>query len=223
VVVGSVVGGLAGVALLLVLALLILRWLKQKRRMGPQRLPENDTAEPPTFGRSLPPVAQRSSSLLPAAAAGFMSRFSAASKESSIGSPAQERGFQRIEGSGRKLPSEFSSGITADEAAALRAGTISETSFYRDSQGFYGGTGVDPSTEIGPATDPFADKETLMPSPARTPVVHQPYTFPSAGNDSTLASPPLSPMPATAAGPGTLGRSHPSHDGSRGSKFTEDV
>lgn len=73
--------------------------------------------------------------------------------------------------------------------------------------------------------------QTLRPSPARTPTVHHPPPLAlnrpggltpgghGAGTASVHDSPPVSPTPQR----GTLGRSHPSFEGSRGSRFTENV
>jgi hypothetical protein len=206
-VVGGVFGGLAGIALLLALALLLLRWYK---RRGPQtqmqRLTDDDTFDT-SATRSLPPPVSQRRSFIPAAAAGLVSRFSAASKESELGSPTQERGFQKI--SGRKLPSAFSGGITEAEVQR-HMHNLSETSFYRDSHGYYGGSGADLAGPSQPS-----EKERFMPSPARTPVIHHPY--------SAVSSPPHTPSTRPSHEHGTLGRSLPSLDGSRGSRFTENV
>ena len=96
--------------------------------------------------------------------------------------------------------------------------TLSDASFYRDSytSGASGGQ--------GPSTYDPTTKEIMMPSPARTPVVHSGGPFaPDLANlprtsRSTL-SPPQTPRATEALT--SLGRSH--HDGSRGSRFTEEV
>lgn len=164
----------------------------------------------------------------PAGAAAFLNRFSGASKSTVDTSTTGERSFQRI--SGRKLPSAFSEGMTSEQFARGE-GTLSGSSFYRDDQGFYGGPGLAGNKELGkevgePSTGAMGTKERFMPSPARTPVVHHagdapPWGMSRNGGGSTL-SPPQSPNPSVPPR-GTLGRSHPSHDGSRGSRFTEDV
>ena len=92
---------------------------------------------------------------------------------------------------------------------------VSDNSFLRDSYTTSGTNGEGPSTY-----DPTA-KETLMPSPARTPMYHSNMSHYDFGNPPSTAR-TLSPPPtAPSAQFGTLGRTH--HDGSRGSKFTEDV
>ena len=161
---------------------------------------------------------------MPAAAASFFSRFSGSSRGTVDlgGALGQERGFQRI--SGRKLPSAFSEGMTSDSVPFDRA-TLSGSSFYRDSQGFYGSPGVAATaTAAGRSHHAGVEKEMLMPSPARTPVVHHPEEHPPLRDPVVPSSAPQSPpQPPQSEPRGTLGRSHPSHDGSRGSKFTEGV
>ncbi|TAQ84559.1 hypothetical protein B7494_g7109 [Chlorociboria aeruginascens] len=123
-----------------------------------------------------------------------------------------ERGFYRV--SGRKLPSVLRSGgdgygggVDPDTA------TLSGTSFYRDSQGFYGGPGSPPLVRPG-TRERDSGIPVMRPSPARTPVTEQgPFTEPSA------EPPPLVPPRR----PDALGRSHPSQDGSHTSRFTEEV
>ncbi|KAF2503175.1 hypothetical protein BU16DRAFT_31952 [Lophium mytilinum] len=209
-VVGGVIGSLAGLAILLVIALFLLRQYKRKRQGAIQLSTTNDTTDTGPVALAGQPMAQQIS-FMPVAAASFLSRFSGSSKGTAeTGGAGQERGFQKI--SGRKLPSAFSEGMTSD-AVPFDRSTLSGSSFYRDSQGFYGGPGV----PVGAAAVGGITEEKMMPSPARTPVIHHPDEDPPFRDGP---SPPHSPVPLPL---GTLGRSHPSHDGSRGSKFTEDV
>lgn len=221
-VVGSVIGSLAGLTVLLVLALLILRRYKRKQR-ALQGLSETDTADTRPIAGAGQHMAQRSS-FMPAAAASFFSRFSGSSRGTVDpgGTLGQERGFQKI--SGRKLPSAFSEGMTSDSVPFDRA-TLSGSSFYHDSQGFYGGPGVAATaTAAGRSHHAGVEKEKLMPSPARTPVVHHPEEHPPLRDPVVPSGAPQSPpQPPQSEPRGTLGRSHPSHDGSQGSKFTEYV
>ncbi|OCK79801.1 hypothetical protein K432DRAFT_58381 [Lepidopterella palustris CBS 459.81] len=220
-VIGSVVGSIAGLTVILILALLILRRYKRKRR-GALQLSENDATDTRPIAAAGQQMAQRTASI-PTTATSFFSRFSGSSRGTADpgGAPTSERGFQRI--SGRKLPSAFSEGMTSDSAVPFDRATLSGTSFYRDSQGFYGGPGMPAATPIaGKSHNTGIEKEKLMPSPARTPVVHHPEEFPTLRGSTIAGSGSLSP-PQSPLLPGTLGRSHPSHDGSRGSKFTEDV
>ncbi len=126
-----------------------------------------------------------------------------------------ERGFYRV--SGRKLPSVLQSGGDGYGGGIVEPNTLSGSSFYRDSQGFYGGVG---GSSLPPAgisiqrdqRDSSGGTPIFRPSPARTPVTeHGPFA---------AVPGPLSPPPQR---PDVLGRSHPSMDGSQRSRFTEEV
>ncbi|KAF2275528.1 uncharacterized protein EI97DRAFT_77565 [Westerdykella ornata] len=223
-VVGSVIGSLAGTAILLLLLLFL---FKRHKRKGTLQLSGVDTADNVPIATSGQEMATRSS-IVPATAVSFLKRFSVASRLTAETSTTGERGFQRI--SGRKLPSAFSEGMTSEQFARGE-GTLSGSSFYRDDKGFYGGPGLASSKEFGkevggPATyGTIGTKERFMPSPARTPVIHHPDDAPPWGasrNGGSTFSPPHTPNPDGPPRP-TLGRSHPSHDGSRSSRFTENV
>lgn len=167
--------------------------------------------------------------------------------------PPSERGFTRV--SGRKLPSQFSPGMTSSSppppemplaAAGMRSPdpndherNLSATSFYRDSDGFYGGTGApvnttsaygtqgatdsrgpfdahspSPSESLEDARGPTPEEVnmTLSPGPQRTPTVHRggPYTLsPSSTVPSTPAM-PLSPaIPSSGVGSPLVGHFGP--------------
>ena len=120
--------------------------------------------------------------------------------------------------------------------------TLSGSSFYRDSHGFYGGSdeaAAGPSSS--PSTSPTAADElpsqaeeiaVTRPGPARTPVINQPGFAPLRQPGTGRGTPPpgtgrgtpppraLTPQPRQQD---DVGRSHPSFDGSRGSRFAEDV
>lgn len=218
-VVGSVVGSLAGLALILAVVLLLLRRHKRKRQ-GTLQLTEDDNDRVPAMTQDT-----SRNNRIPSA---FLHRFSGMSRSTADTSTSGgERSFQRV--SGRKLPSAFSEGMTSEQFS--RGGTMSGSSFYQDDQGTYGGPGV--SKEFGKdiGGSPIAAGAAAMnirPSPARTPIIRHPdddanpfadpAPFPRA--QQTL-SPPQSPNPD--ARKGTLGRSLHSYDGSRSSKFTENV
>ncbi|KAI9721906.1 MAG: hypothetical protein M1828_005001 [Chrysothrix sp. TS-e1954] len=242
---GGVVGGLAGLSLLLIGALLFLRWYKRKRNAASSALSSGGAA--PGNGAGGPETAEAATgagagvagaAATGAGAAGFMKRFSQRSPQPPPPA-AGERGFQRI--SGRKLPSQFSPGAQGPSNSGTRT-YPSGSSAYPS-----GGTFLSDATAATAAqSDPFADpevstsassgagamtalpshetnsppgEERFMPGPARTPVVHQ------AGDprSSHLAA------PSGPAFPRQLGRSSPalgrpsSYDSSRGSRFTEDV
>jgi hypothetical protein len=219
-VVGSVVGSLAGAALILAIILLLLQRHKRQRR-GALQLTNDETTE-----RSSPPMAQDLSKAnrIPSA---FLNRFSGMSRSTADTSTSgEERSFQRV--SGRKLPSAFSEGMTSEQFS--RGQTLSGSSFYTEDQGTYGGPGF--SKELGKelsATPIAAGMMNIRPGPARTPVIRHPdednvnpfddpAPFPRSGSH---LSPPQSPNPE--APRNTLGRSLQSQDGSRSSKFTENV
>ncbi|KAK8257166.1 hypothetical protein IWZ00DRAFT_1442 [Phyllosticta capitalensis] len=240
-IIGGVIGGLCGLAVLLIIALIVLRWYKQRQKrtqqLGAARdNPENPFADPtaPTDGGSGGQgMAQRSG---PFAVGGLLSRLSG-NRQIEPPPPPGERGFQRI--SGRKLPSAFSPGMTSDDP--FGDDNASVTSFpgaARETENLHGGYGTPPMSPsaaavlagagAGPSTPGFPPDrpatpgtpvETLRPSPARTPVVHQSPRHPSMfTGPGEVFEPPIRP-----GSRGTLGRSLGSHDGSRGSKFTEDV
>ncbi|KAI4919783.1 hypothetical protein J4E90_001920 [Alternaria incomplexa] len=213
-VVGSVVGSLAGAALILAIILLLLRRHKRKQG-GALQLTGDDHTDNNQSMRQAPTTA---STLAPIA---FLNRFSGLSgKTAETNLSGGERSFQRV--SGRKLPSAFSEGMTSDQFS--RGGTMSGSSFYQDEHGTYGGPGMSKEfgKEIGDSpTNRESGPMNIRPSPARTPVIRHP----DDGNpfsDRNYLSPPQSPNP-DAPPRGTLGRSLPSADGSRSSRFTENV
>lgn len=241
---------------------------------------------PPASGAPSGTVTERSSNV-PFAAAGFFKRMrprSSATAATTETAPS-ERGFQNF--GGRKIESVLESGgdgfgnagpsssagpsplpvrsfgvsPVAGLGSSFRPASpqtpLSETSFYRDSQGFYGGApepepSSNPSSMYGrpesppprspdrpgPATassSPPArvgsqaqrDQEVafMRPGPARTPVTNQPG-FSSLRPPTGRGSPPPRPLPSVGASPTPrdgVGRSHPSFDGSRGSRFTEEM
>jgi hypothetical protein len=213
-VVGSIVGSLAGAALILAIILLLLRRHKRKQG-GALQLTGDDHTDNNQSMRQAPTT---SSAFVPIA---FLNRFSGISgKTAESNLSGGERSFQRV--SGRKLPSAFSEGMTSDQFS--RGGTMSGSSFYQDDHGTYGGPAL--SKEFGKEIgDSPMNRESgpmnIRPSPAKTPVIRHP----DDGNpfaDRNYLSPPQSPNPDVPPR-GTLGRSLPSADGSRSSRFTENV
>lgn len=146
--------------------------------------------------------------------------------------PTGERGFQRV--SGRKLPSAFSEGMEGPSIAAMPAAfSNGRDSTYRDST--YDGA--------GPFADPDGDVEETISQragPARQATLHAggPYTALSPTVGSTFSN-PASPTTPTfgqsmdghlppSSPPETANRSitpatMSSFEGSRGSRFTEEV
>jgi hypothetical protein len=213
-VVGSVVGSLAGAALILAIILLLLRRHKRKQR-GALQLTEDEH----TVGNQ--PMTQdlSRSNRIPSA---FLNRFSGMSRSTVETNTSGAPSFQRI--SGRKLPSAFSEGMTSEQFA--RGGHLSgASSFYQDDQGTYGSPGV--SKEFGKDVA-AGGAMNIRPGPGRTPVIRHPDDESNPFADPapfprgpSHLSPPQSPNPELRRG--TLGRSLVSQDGSRSSKFTENV
>ncbi|KAL8844003.1 MAG: hypothetical protein Q9176_001698 [Flavoplaca citrina] len=279
--VGSVVGGLAGLALILILILFLLRRHKRVRRqrtISPP-IPQSASTGP---GATSGTMTERSSAAVPLASAAFFRRLrpgSGATATTTETTPS-ERGFQNL--GGRKLESVLSSrgdgfgdlpfgaaGTSTTPGSASARGqpppsipiitgapgvapghsspeSLSGSSFYRDSQGFYGGPGqgqpgAEPASNsssmfVGPASPPQSPTHApsgiqqgqegvavMRPGPARTPIT-------TPGGLSSMRGPPARGTPPPQI-PGTiqerprdgLGRSHPSMDGSRGSRFAENI
>jgi hypothetical protein len=228
VIAGSVVGGLAGVAFLLILALILLRWKKRKDMLS---LGNGNDGGAEATNRDLPPAApaggmtQRRSVpfAVPAALASLaaFNKRSSHRSEQSVSTAPSERGFYRV--SGRKLPSVLQSGGDGYGGEVPDANTLSGSSFYRDSTGFYSGGGPShapgsplASNPAGPFVDRDSGVPVMRPSPARTPVTEQ-------GPFRPLTPPPPLQPPRLHDRPDGVGRSHPSQDGSHASRFTEEV
>ncbi|KAL8772952.1 MAG: hypothetical protein Q9209_001972 [Squamulea sp. 1 TL-2023] len=124
--------------------------------------------------------------------------------------------------------------------------SLSGSSFYRDSQGFYGGPGqVQPGPEppsnsssmfVGPGSPPQSPTHPLSgaaqpqegvavmrPGPARTPVTTSGGLSPIRGPPARGTPPPHIPGTIQERPRDGIGRSHPSFDGSRGSRFAENI
>jgi hypothetical protein len=107
---------------------------------------------------------------------------------------------------------------------------MSGSSFYIDENGTYSGPGSpkEMGKDIGGSPVIGAGKMNIRPSPARTPVIRHPDDDTNPFDDpapfprhTSHLSPPQSPNPEKPRS--TLGRSLQSADGSRSSKFTENV
>lgn len=250
---GGIVGGVAGLAVLLLVAMIFLRW-SRKRAANRQPLTEAESAaisgDAPRAPQG-PGMATRpglAPVLAPLLGGGvFKSR-----REVESGPPATgERGFQRV--SGRKLPSAFSEGIEgrpslapgiAPTAFGAHGRDLSASSFYRDSTGFHGGEG--PFADQGDVPD-SNEMVSPKPGPARQAVLHTagPYMALRPTSATTVSGPTSSTWPMShenlatptngrfspglpLSPPGTGGRSATpatmsSFEGSRGSRFTEEV
>ncbi|KAE9374708.1 hypothetical protein N431DRAFT_543950 [Stipitochalara longipes BDJ] len=225
VIVGGVVGSVAGVAILIFVLMGLIRWWKKKHqsmlllgdgdgdagtgaemtRDGPPSQPLGGMSERRSLAFGVPAVL--------ASMTGYKRASQKTETDRTISSTAgSERGFYRV--SGRKLPSVLQSGGDG-YGGGIDTNTLSGSSFYRDSQGFYGGAGSPTSPSLPPGARSFqrdSGVPVMRPSPARTPVTEQsPFSaFPA-------------PLDPPARRPDVLARSPPSQDGSQRSRFTEVV
>ncbi|KAL2068198.1 hypothetical protein VTL71DRAFT_16296 [Oculimacula yallundae] len=219
-VVGGVVGGVAGAAILIFLIMFLIRWKRRNSSMLALGNGEGEGEGTADTSRGVPPsqppggMAERSSFgafAVPAALAsltGYKRNSQRTADRTTISSTAgSERGFYRV--SGRKLPSVLQSGGDGYGGGVMESNTLSGSSFYRDSQGFYGGVGSPTSPGLAVARD--SGVPIMREGPARTPVTEQ----------GPFADPPVSLPPPRR--PDVVGRSHPSFDGSQRSRFTEEV
>ncbi|KNG87710.1 hypothetical protein ANOM_003912 [Aspergillus nomiae NRRL 13137] len=245
---GGVVGGVAGAMALVLLVFIILRRRRAYQNRAPEVLPPGDMTGTAvgegSVTRSADVVSRRSSNdpLFTASyfAPAFMKRWRqsrlSTHTESTLDSSTSERGFQKI--SGRKIPSVLQSGGDGYGGGFSEGSpTMSEPSV-----SFPPGSPVlprsptsqpPPSTPYGMPLDVSYTREAeetnpiviFRPSPARTPIPGSAEASlsnePSVSRIVPLAQGALSPtIPKR---PDMLGRSHPSFDGSRGSRFTESI
>jgi len=150
-----------------------------------------------------------------------------------------ERGFQRV--AGRKLPSAYSEGMTGPTHKPMSPpptmplvspeghdGNLSSHSFYRDSDGFYGGDGSlsppdpfsDSNIAAGAAGNEAAEHLIMSPGPQRRPTIHNRKSNVHSPSVATSGTPSWTPG---APAPFVRSETPVSLDGSRNSKFTEEV
>ncbi|KAI2621720.1 hypothetical protein GGR54DRAFT_76854 [Hypoxylon sp. NC1633] len=221
---GSVLGGVAGLAFVLVLALVFLRWKKRQNTLKLMRGSTNERGSGGVLVGNTGPsggdgggMSERRRSIpfaIPATLAS-LTGYKRSSGPSAVSADGGERGFSKI--SGRRLPPVLQFG--GDGYSDPRDTVLSDQSIdYRDSQAFPGLTGSGPTRlAVGAPMRPESGIPVFNPGPARTPITEQgpftPYT-----DSSPLEPPHRDP----------LGRSHPSHDGSSrshgsASRFTEEL
>ncbi|RJE22932.1 hypothetical protein PHISCL_04741 [Aspergillus sclerotialis] len=246
-IVGGVVGSVAGVAFLFLVILLYLRRRHAAFRAAREGLPAGEVAGGAAGEGSVSHSAEMTSrqsshdplfasSLAPAFMRSWRKSSQTTRTDSTLVSNQSERGFQKI--AGRKIPSVLQSG-----GDGYGGGVFGEAS-----PGVEMSVNFQPSPPINirpPASQPptasaygmpldtnytrenqESDPEVIVrPSPARTPTASS-TNIPS----SAAQTPPRStPEPQNALSPSiprrpdVLGRSHPSLDGSRGSRFTESI
>lgn len=254
---GGVVGGAAGLAVILLIAMLFLRWYRRKAALGGggghQALRPNigtlDREDPILSSRQGPGMAERAG-LMPAfAAVPALFRHQNRSRESGPGTgtlttasgPAgtgSERGFTRV--SGRKLPSEFSPGMSSQgppppppppprpnpSRMPMRSGYGAvdardpSTFFYRASGASFYSDEHEGGAAGAAGTAAAAGDEglTLSPGPQRKPTLHE-------GGHYRMSSPTAGQGPFADPLPGSAGvvESPTGPVGGKGSKFTEQV
>ena len=151
-------GGLAGFALLLALLLFFLRWRRRKiagSRQLPSRAEGDAEAARPDTGISSGQMTQTPSSGWGAAGIAPLFKKMRPHSQATTETAPSERGFQKI--SGRKLESVLLSGgdgYGATGPSRPQERNMSGSSFYRDSQGTYGGPAASAGTSmnVGPAS-----------------------------------------------------------------------
>ncbi|AEO62776.1 uncharacterized protein THITE_2107356 [Thermothielavioides terrestris NRRL 8126] len=214
-VVGGVVGSVAGLALIALIFLYLLKWKKQ-RGQGIMLLGDSNSSArgggvsspDPAMPRSGTGMAERSGPFaIPSALAKLTGGRRAI--DAPPGPPVQEKGFYRV--SGRKLISVLESG--GDGYTDPHDSVGSATSYYRDSQSFVDGS-KRPPLQLGSPMRPVSGVPIFRDGPQRTPVHEE---GPRPGGPQSSASPgslPLADAP---------GRSFASRDSPRGSgsRFTE--
>lgn len=210
-------GGVAGLTILVLLAMLLLKW--KKRHGGHILLGDgpnpNSRALPSADGPSggdgggAGAAGERSLPFAVPATLAALSGYKRSSKRISSASDAGEKGFHRV--SGRKLPSVLQYG--GDGFNDPRESAMSESSFYRDSMAFFNQPGTQ-RFAVGSPMRPESGIQVMRDGPQRTPITEQ-------GPFYDQLTPPLPVSP----GHDPLGRSLVRQDGSRGSgsRFTENV
>lgn len=199
VIAGAVTGSVGAAAIIAVILLLLLRWYRKRLDKQSVTLTGGERflkARPGSSNDSEPAMIHNRSSFLPAAAAAFISRHRHQIKSAQPTLPNVEPSFQKVQG--RKIPSQF--GHDAVEAPMFRdfeiapaAGSspstlqngrtplhrsmFSDQSAYKESRQSRG-ISLDAASLMNPFGDDAQEytrpeRETVMPSPARTPVIQQ--------------------------------------------------
>ncbi|KAJ5212015.1 uncharacterized protein N7498_003661 [Penicillium cinerascens] len=234
-IVGGVLGSVAGLAVLFLLLFYLFRRRKFLQQKSAQALPSEDAGARGMSERTLSndnDLLFSPSYLAPA----FMRRWrnstmTTATASSLSSSNTSERGFQKL--SGRKIPPVLTHGGDGF-GGGLDGDSPTVPGFSPMSPG--GGPLSSPSTYGPPPASPFgmpldtnlreADENITptRPSPVHLPVSSSVnFGSPTTVIPSHTLAQPQSVVPVLPARPDGLGRSHPSHDGSRGSRFTESL
>lgn len=239
---GGVVGGAAGLALVLAIILLFMRRYKKRALLGHRALPANaagglstGSADGSSSGGA--GMAERAG-LMPFAGA-VPALFRHQNRSQNTAPETGERGFQRV--AGRKLPSAYSEGMTGPTHKPMsppptmplvspegQERNLSSHSFYRDSDGFYGGDGSlsapdpfsDSNAAAGAAGKDTAEHLIMSPGPQRRPTIHAAKSNVQSPSVATSGTPSWTP---SSAAPFARSETPVSLDGSRNSRFTEEV
>ncbi|KAJ9294534.1 hypothetical protein DTO271G3_6802 [Paecilomyces variotii] len=252
-VVGGVVGGVAGAFFLFLLALLVLRWRKKYAHKTRGALASDHATSGAARSESGAPNAEmmsQRSSVTPlaaaAASAGFFNRWRNSTQTvSTQDTTPSERGFQKI--SGRKIPSVLRTGGdgygSGGEEEIVPGAAVSSTDLSpRPGHLATAPTIVETTTEGDEHFIPFDQYEPplsatttrasdvdrmdgvfMRPSPARSPVAST-VNLPESGQ--SIPTRQVTRASSIPRRPDLIGRSHPSWDGSRGSRgsrFTESI
>ncbi|KAJ4306493.1 hypothetical protein N0V88_001296 [Collariella sp. IMI 366227] len=220
--VGGIVGSVAGIALVALAFLYLMKWRKQ-RVQGIMLLRDGDNAarsrgfvspeptSPTQGGAGAAAMAERSVPFAVPAALAKLTGGKRAIEAPPPESPTQEKGFYRV--SGRKLISVLESG--GDGYSDPHDSIGSQGSYFRDSEAFAGSSNLQP-LQLGSPMRPVSGVPIFRDGPGRTAVEEE---APISPNHRRSA------FPTTLRVPDPVGRSFASRDGSHGSasRFTEDA
>lgn len=245
-IVGGVVGSVAGVAFLFVMILLYLRRRHAALRAARDGLPAGDVAGGAAGEGSVAQSAEMTSRqsshdplfasfLAPAFMKNWRKSTQSTGTDNTLVPPPSERGFQKV--AGRKIPSVLRSGGDGYGGGFGEAppGTEMSVNFQSSPSNNNGPSASQPPTAsaYGMPLDTNYTRENqgsppeviIRPSPARTPTASS-TNLPSTAAQTPPRSTPepqSSLSPSIPRRPDLLGRSHPSLDGSRSSRFTESI
>ncbi|KAJ5648384.1 hypothetical protein N7490_004756 [Penicillium lividum] len=241
-IVGGVIGSVAGLALIFALLFYILRrrgylqrFLKDK---GTEALPSSDAGTAGTREMAERPSSVFTTSYL---APAFMKRWRQSTMttrtDSTVDSFSSERGFQKI--SGRKIPpvlthggDGFGGGLDGDSPTIPDC--LIGLSPSSSTGGPSGGLLSSPVTHGPPPASPFGSPLDTnytreideFPTPPRSKIQLPVSSSVNFGSPTMVSSSHSIPQPQSAIPvqlPDSVGRSLPSFDGSRGSRFTESL
>lgn len=231
-IVGGVIGSVAGLAMIFLLLYYLLRRRKFLQSMGIQALPSDDAGPREMAERSASNDSLFAATYL---APAFIKRWrnstmTTKTEDTLSSSNPSERGFQKI--SGRKIPpvliqggDGYGGGFEGDSPTIPGYPPVSPGGGPLSSQPSYG---PPPSSPYGVPLDPNYPREIdEFTTPTRPKAVHLPisssvnFGSPQTVTPSRPVVQPQSAVPVGSPSRSGLGRSPPSYDGNRGSRFTE--